>query len=153
MNEEPPPVQQSIVVPLTADDAFALFTEGLASWWPFKTHSCAGEDALDVQFEPRVGGAVTELDRAGRRHPWGVVTAWAPPRHFAMTWHPAQSPEQATTLSVHFTAVNGGCEVALEHGGWGGRGDEAGDVRDGYQKGWTHVLGRYGEQSKKEKAP
>jgi hypothetical protein len=149
MNEEPPPVQQRIVVPLTAEDAFALFTEGMASWWPFKTHSCTGDDALDVQFEPRVGGAVTELDRAGRRHRWGAVTAWAPPHHFAMTWHPAQSPALATALSVRFSAVNGGCEVALEHGGWGVRGAEAGEVRDSYLTGWEQVLGHYRERAMK----
>jgi len=138
----PPPVVQRIVVPLAPDDAFELFTAGIARWWPFRGHSCAGDDALDVLFEPRVGGAVTEVTRDGTRHPWGRLTAWAPGEHFAMTWHPAQPAERATALSVRFTPVGGGCEVALEHGGWLVRGDGADQLRRNYDEGWALVLGR-----------
>jgi hypothetical protein len=144
---ELPPVKQCIVVPLPPSQAFDLFTAGIARWWPFRSHSCAGDDALDVQFEPHVGGAVTEVDRQGRRHPWGQLTTWAPPHHFAMTWHPAQAPELATALSVRFRAVDGGCEVALEHGGWAVRGDDADPVRRNYEQGWALVLGRYAGQA------
>ena len=147
---ELPPVTHCIVVPLPPAQAFDLFTAGIARWWPFRSHSCAGDDALDVQFEPHVGGAVTEVDRQGRRHPWGVLTAWSPPHHFAMTWHPAQAPEMATALSVRFSAVEGGCEVALEHGGWSVRGADAGPVRGSYEQGWALVLGRYAGQAAKE---
>jgi hypothetical protein len=77
MSEVLSPVRHRIVVPLVPEDAFELFTRSIARWWPFKTHSRAGDDALDVQFEPRVGGAVTEVDRQGRRHAWGVRGAQA----------------------------------------------------------------------------
>lgn len=153
MSEDPPPVLQRIVVPLTPREAFDLFVTGIARWWPFRTHSCAGEDAVDVQFETFVGGAVTEVDRHGRRHPWGRLTAWSPPAFFAMTWHPAQDARAATALSVRFSAVEGGCEVVLEHGGWGARGDAAGEARDSYQRGWVQVLGRYAEQASKGSRP
>ena len=140
MNELPP-VKHRIVVPLAPADAFELFTADIARWWPFRSHSCAGDDALDVLFEPVVGGAVTEVARDGSRHAWGRLTAWAPPDHFAMTWHPAQPSEFATALAVRFAAVAEGCEVVIEHGGWAARGDDAGPVRDGYDKGWALVLG------------
>lgn len=153
MSKELPTVRHRIVVPLSVDDAFSLFTEGLTRWWPFETHSCSGDGALDVLFEPRLGGVVTEFDRAGGWHAWGVVTDWAPPFHFAMTWHPGQSPEEATALSVRFSLVPGGCEVALEHGGWSALGDEGGEVRDSYQEGWAYVLDRYAERARKGESP
>jgi hypothetical protein len=139
----PSPVRQRVVVALAPDDAFELFTRGVARWWPFGGHSCSGEAALDVVFEPRVGGAVTEIASGGAKHPWGRLTAWSPPDHFRMTWHPGQDPAAATVLSVRFAAVDGGCEVAIEHGGWEARGDRADEARAGYDEGWAFVLGRF----------
>jgi len=77
------------------------------------------------------------------RHAWGVLTAWEPPLHFAMAWHPGQSPDRATALSVRFLAVEGGCEVALEHSGWSACGDDAAAARNSYDEGWVYVIGRY----------
>jgi len=95
-----PAVVKSIVVRLRPEQAFELFTAGLSRWWPLKTHSCAGVDALRVDIEPRVGGQVLEQARNGTQAPWGTVLAWDPPRHFAMTWHPAAGPAEATRLEV-----------------------------------------------------
>ena len=139
----PLPVVHCLSVPLAPEQAFDLFVRQIARWWPFASHSCGGDDAVDVQFEPRVGGAVTELTRSGARHPWGTLTAWEPPAHFAMTWHPAQPAGRATRLSVRFEADPGGCRVELVHGGWEARGADAAEVRDGYQEGWALVLARY----------
>jgi hypothetical protein len=143
MSADLPPVQHTLEVPLAVEQAFALFVDDMASWWPFSSHSCAGDEACAVHFEPRVGGSVTELTRSGQRHPWGTLTAWAPPTHLAMTWHPAQAPEQATQLTVRFAAVEGGCRIHLLHGGWSACGAEAAPVRDNYHQGWALVLGLY----------
>ncbi len=99
-----PPVVKSIVVRLTPEQAFELFTAGLSRWWPLKTHSCAGVDALRVDIEPRVGGQVLEQARNGSQAAWGTVLVWDPPRRFAMTWHPAGDPAEATRLEVSFAA-------------------------------------------------
>lgn len=138
------PVCHAVVVSLSAEDAFDLFTRGIGRWWPFAGHSCSGEAGGNVEFEPHEGGAVTEVGRDGTRHPWGVLTAWQPPRRFAMTWHPAQPVAHATTLEVRFTPVDGGCEVAIEHAGFEVRGPE---VRRNYHEGWALVLGRYVEEA------
>ncbi len=76
MNTKPalPPVRHSVRVALAPDEAFDLFTRQIARWWPFRGHSCYGDDAADVLFEPRVGGAVTEVARDGERMPWGRIT-------------------------------------------------------------------------------
>lgn len=143
----PAAVTHRIEVALGVEQAFALFTDGLSRWWPLRSHSCAGDDALDVVFEPRVGGAVTEISRGGERHAWGTLTSWQPPTHFAMTWHPAQPSELATKVSVRFTAAGTGCVVELEHDGWAARGADAAPLRDEYQHGWGMVLGRYAAAS------
>jgi hypothetical protein len=149
---EPAAVTHRVEVSLGIEQAFALFTEGISRWWPFRSHSCAGVDALDVVFEARVGGAVTEVTRAGDRHPWGTLTAWQPPSHFAMTWHPAQPSDVATRLSVRFTASDAGCVVELRHDGWAAQGAAGPTVRDEYQHGWALVLGCYAAAAAQEGA-
>ncbi len=139
------PVRHRLELPLPPASAFQLFTRSLARWWPLTSHSCGGEQALDVVFEERVGGAVVELTRDGQRHRWGTLLEWDPPHGFEMTWHPGQPESQATRVRVRFVATGDGgdgCELQLEHGGWEARGDDGPRVRDGYQQGWGEVLGR-----------
>jgi len=143
-----PPVEYRIVVPLAPAAAFELFTKDMSRWWPFKGHSCA-EGAHAVEFEPRVGGAVTEVGAGGSRHLWGTLTQWQPPTAFAMTWHPAQPQEHATRLQVRFTEVNQGCEVHLIHDGWAARGAQAQASRDSYEGGWAGVLRAYAADASK----
>jgi hypothetical protein len=139
-----PPVEHAVWVPLDRDAAFELFTGQLARWWPLASHSCSGDRGADVRFEPRVGGAVTEIAPDGRQHPWGTLTAWDPPAGFAMHWHPAQAPEAATWLRVRFERERqderDGTRVQVHHSGWSARGDGAAGVREGYHQGWQQVL-------------
>src|SRR4051812_35379195 len=99
-----PPVDHCVNVPLSREEAFDLFTQELKLWWPLSSHPCAQADAPDVQFEPRVGGRVIEHDNKGGRHVWGTLLEWDPPNALAMTWHPGQAEDQATRLTVSFTA-------------------------------------------------
>jgi len=135
-----PPVVRSVVVRLAPDEAFALFTQQMRLWWPFAGHSCGGQDAVDVQFEPRTGGAVTEIGRAGERWTWGTLTEWDPPHAFAMRWHPGLPTDAATLLRVSFTAQAEGTEVKVHHAGWEARGAEARARRDQYDGGWPRTL-------------
>jgi hypothetical protein len=138
-----PPVDHRVRVALQPDEAFTLFTQAMGAWWPFGGHSCSGDKGLDVQFEPRVGGAVTEVARDGRRFAWGTLSEWDPPHAFAMSWHPGLAKAVATHLRVTFLASDGGTEVHVLHGGWEARGDEAADKRDQYHSGWPHTLQAY----------
>lgn len=144
----PAPVEQRVHVPLAPADAFDLFTRRIASWWPLRGHSCFDDEAQDVQFEPRVGGAVTEVARDGRRAAWGTVTAWTPPHGFTMRWFPGLDESQATRLQVRFTALEGGgTEVCVHHDGWEARGDQARSKRDGYGTGWAAVLAVFAQRA------
>jgi uncharacterized protein YndB with AHSA1/START domain len=138
-----PPLQHRIQVKLAPAAAFDLFTRRIARWWPFRGHSCFGDAATAVVFEPRVGGAVTEIARDGRRMAWGTITAWSPPEGFAMRWFPGLDPAEATTLRVQFAAVVGGTEVSVHHCGWEARGAAAAEKRDQYDRGWPATLAAF----------
>jgi uncharacterized protein YndB with AHSA1/START domain len=149
-DDAPGPVCHRIEVALSVAQAFELFVNGMARWWPFKGHSCAGDEAVDVVFEPRVGGVVTELTRDGQRHPWGEVLVWQPPHRLVMTWHPAQPAAQATRVDLRFEPSDGGCVLHLRHDGWEARGANAHDVRGGYVEGWRLVLQHWAAAAAKE---
>ena len=138
-----PPLKKQIRVALGPDAAFDLFTMGMSRWWPLATHSCFEQEAQRIEIEPRAGGEVLEHAKDGRRAPWGRVLEWEPPHRFAMTWHPASDPSNATRLEITFTVEAGQTLVTLVHSGWEARGDAAGDIRGGYDKGWDATLARY----------
>lgn len=146
MNDPIAAVEQRVRVSLDAQQAFDLFTRGIARWWPFRGHSCFDDAAVDVEFEPREGGAVTEVARNGGRMAWGRLTVWDPPRRFAMTWHPGRDAAEATLLTVSFVASTEGTEVQVLHTGWEVRSD-AREIRDRYQQGWGEVLQSYEQQA------
>lgn len=140
-----PPVEHRVRVALPPDAAFDLFTRGIARWWPFAGHSCFGDAARDVMFEPRAGGEVVEVSRSGERAVWGRLTAWEPPHRFTMSWHPGLHVREATHLRVEFTALDdGGTEVLVHHGDWEARGAAAAEKRRQYDGGWPVALAAFG---------
>ena len=139
-----PSVEHRVRVALSPAAAFDLFTRQMARWWPFAGHSCYGDEAADIEFEPRDGGAVVEVSRDGDRMAWGHLTAWQPPHGFAMQWHPGLGVDQATVLAVRFVAVDGGgTEVSVHHSGWAARGEQAAAKRDQYDGGWPLTLAAF----------
>jgi len=139
-------VRSSVTVPLSPADAFRLFTDEMATWWPLASHSVYQEAATGVVIEPRVGGRVYETTDDGRTSEWGIITAWQPGNRFAMSWHPGNEPGQATQVDIHFVAAaEGGTTVDLVHSGWEVRGADAPGIAAGYTDGWKFVLGRFVE--------
>jgi hypothetical protein len=139
------PVCHAVDVALPVDDAFALFTSGLARWWPLGSHSCSRDRGAAVRFGAGVGAQVVEVAPDGRTHPWGSVTRWEPPHGFTMSWHPGQDAAQATRLEVRFEPTASGCRVDIRHDGWAARGAKAAEVRGHYERGWVHVLGCFAD--------
>lgn len=137
------PVVKTVTVPLPPEEAFALFTDDIASWWPLASFSVAGSDAVDCRFEPRVGGRLYEVARDGSESEWGEVLVWDPPARVELTWHPGGSVETRQHLAVELQAVEGGTGLRLEHRGWEPLGERGATVRASYQSGWDEVLGRY----------
>lgn len=139
------PVRKQRRVPLEPTRAFELFTDSMATWWPLPTHSCAGDDAVDIRFEGHIGGRLVEIADDGTEYDWADVIAWDPPHRFVLAWHPNPEPIAATILDVRFTALDdGGTRIDLEHRAWEELGDELGRrTRAGYDEGWDHVIDEF----------
>ena len=48
------PLRKSVTVPLAPPAAFALFTSGIARWWPRHKYSICAERSTTCVVEPRV---------------------------------------------------------------------------------------------------
>jgi uncharacterized protein YndB with AHSA1/START domain len=134
-------LRKTLEVAAPPERAFALFTEGIAGWWPVRTHSVAEERAETVVFEPGVGGRIYERTLDGDEHLWGTVTAWDPPGRVACTWHPGREPETAQEVEVRFEPLGSGTRVELVHTGWERLGDRAAAQFENYDGGWDFVFG------------
>ena len=139
------PVSKEISVPLAPERAFALFTDGVAGWWPLRTHSVAGDGAVSCRFEPRVGGRLLETAADGSEHVWGTLLEWDPPARLVMSWHPGRTPEAAQQVSITFTPDGDGTRLRLVHTGWERLAEVAPRERDSYDSGWDYVLGLYAD--------
>jgi uncharacterized protein YndB with AHSA1/START domain len=142
------PVISSVTVPLPPDDAFALFTGGMARWWPLATHSIAADTyegavtATNVRMGDGVGGRIVESTSDGNEYDWGEVLEWDPPRRLAFTWNPTLEERPYTHVAVTFAPAEGGTRVELVHTGWELLGERGERMRRGYAEGWPIVLGR-----------
>lgn len=138
-------MRKTLEVASPPERAFALFTEGIAGWWPLRTHSVTEERAENVVFEPGVGGRIYERALDGEEHDWGAVTAWEPPGRVAFTWHPGRGQDTAQDVEVRFEPSGSGTRVELVHTGWERLGDHAAAQFENYDGGWDVVLGeRFG---------
>ena len=134
------PVIRSVHVRRNAEDAFRVFTDRIADWWPLATHSCFEENAAGVAF---VEGRLVERSSSGDEAEWGVVDVWEPPTRIAFSWHPGHPSERATRVEVVFEPDADGTRVVLTHTGWDILGSDASGTRENYNSGWVVVLQRY----------
>ena len=138
------PLEKNVAVPRSPAEAFRIFTEGIARWWPLTKFSVShgrSKTAQACAFEPFVGGEIYEIDEDGTRSPWGRVVAWDPPSRVAFTWHPGSDPALAQDIEVTFTQEGKGTQVTLVHSGWQKLGEKGATARLGYGEGWSFVLG------------
>ncbi len=147
---------KSVTVPLPPDEAFALFTDDIASWWPLDSHSLSaagGETATSVAVEPREGGQIFETMPDGRTAPWATITEWQQGERLSFDWYVGRDREDATQVQVSFTPDGTGTRVELIHDGFDRLGSEAETACANYNTGWDHVLGAcYGTRCQKQAA-
>jgi len=142
-------VRFSITVRAPIERAFRVFTDGLDTWWPREHHIGTAEMAVAI-LEPRAGGRWYELGVDGSECEWGLVLAWDPPSHLALSWHLdgdfRHDPEgdRASRVDVRFLAVADDItEVALEHSGLDRHGPTWTRLRDRISRGWPADLERF----------
>ena len=138
------PVVVAVEVRRGVEDAFGVFTNEIASWWPVADHSVVADEVEAVVLEGRVGGRLYERWRDGGESDWGRVVAWEPPSRLVLSWSPNPERSATTEVEVRFTALAPGhTRVELEHRGWERLGDRAAEIRDNYREGWPGVLGSF----------
>ena len=121
--------QKSVLVPLSADDTFALITEPdrLRRWQVITARvdlRAGGDYRWTIIPGHSVGGVITELE-PGRR----VVFTWG--------WEgSADLPPGSSTVTITLEPADGGTLVHLVHDGL------AGEQLDSHAMGWEHYLGR-----------
>jgi uncharacterized protein YndB with AHSA1/START domain len=137
------PVVVTVSLSCPPERAFAYFTRDIAKWWPLAKYSVCGDRAVDVAFEPRPGGCISETDGEGNVHVWGRVTEWNPPGRLRFSWHPGQAEAEAQWVEVTFALNPKGTLVTLTHGGWEALGERAMTTRASYMGGWPTVIGTF----------
>ena len=152
------PINTSVTVRRSPEDAFRIFTRDMGSWWPLQAFSMAEDTegrvkAESVVFEERAGGRVYEVMSDGTEGTWATILAWDPPRSFILEWKPNLTDNPPTELEITFTPDDDGTRVALEHRGWERLGALAAEARAGYGENWTGVLSLFvalAEQDREE---
>lgn len=142
------PIVKTLSIKRPAADAFRLFTEEIAAWWPMTTHTrardAAGEVTVHVAFEPRVGGRLYERLNTGEERDWGEVLAFEPGRRVAFTFQMGRPRERSGEVEVCFEPLDEkSCRVTLTHAHWERLGEEAAAFRERFDGGWetTFVKG------------
>jgi uncharacterized protein YndB with AHSA1/START domain len=139
-------VRESVTVNRPPSDAFRLFTDSIADWWPLKgtQFSYGGDRADKIFLEARVGGRFYERFTDGEEYEVGRVTVCDPPRRIVFTWN---NPgwNAPTEVDVRFTPAGNATRVDLEHRGWDAAGAEAKAGLAGWSEGWKLVLAPYVE--------
>jgi uncharacterized protein YndB with AHSA1/START domain len=114
-------VRSSIVVEAPIERAFAVFTEGIGTWWPPEHHILEGELA-EMVFEPREGGHVYDRAVDGSECRWARVLAYEPPQRVLITWDISlqwrieSDPAKTSEVEVRFfSETSERTRVELEH--------------------------------------
>jgi uncharacterized protein YndB with AHSA1/START domain len=154
------PVQKSITVKATAARAFAVFTEGIDTWWA-RDHHIGKSPMKRAIVEGRVGGRCYTEQVDGTECDWGQILVWEPPQRFVMAWQvsPAWQYEpdlaKSSEVEVRFTSEpDGSTRVDLEHRCFERHGEGAEAMREaiGSPMGWSGLLKLFGAVSERENA-
>jgi uncharacterized protein YndB with AHSA1/START domain len=133
-------IRKTVLVDFAPAEAFDLFTAGIASWWPVRTHSYGGDAVKNVVFEPEVGGRVYEVREDGEQD-WGRVRSFDPPNGFLLEWLIGEAC--GTEVEVTFAPEGPGSRVVLEH-----RGFSSSEPSERYAGGWDVVLRTFVEAAR-----
>jgi uncharacterized protein YndB with AHSA1/START domain len=147
-------VRVQVEVEASIDQAFAVFTEGLGTWFPSEYNLLAVPIAERV-IEPRAGGRVYDRGIDGSECQWGRVLVYEPPTRVAFTWDISAQWQIETNRSrtsevdVRFVAETPTrTRVELTHRHLERHGDGWQQLRDvlGNETGWPGCLRRYVER-------
>jgi uncharacterized protein YndB with AHSA1/START domain len=147
-------VRVQIVVDAPIQQAFAVFTEGIGSWFP-PEYNLLPVNIAERVFEPRAGGRVYDRGVDGSECHWADVLAYDPPTRVVLSWNinPRWQIEtdraKRSEIEVRFIAETPDrTRVELEHRhlerhgeGWEHERDELGS-----EGGWPGCLRTFAER-------
>ena len=114
-------VRRSVVVQAPIEQAFTVFTEGIATWWDPNKHLLSAPLA-EMVFEPWVGGHIIDRGTDGSESRWARVLVYERPHHVAFSWDISTSwqvetdPSRTSEVHVTFSSHDGSTTlVELEH--------------------------------------
>ena len=131
-------VRREIVVPVSAERAFTVFTAGMTSWWP-SDHHIGSAPIEEIVIEPHEGGRWFTRHTDGSETSTGHVVAWEPGARFAVTWQIGADwryhADLVTTIEVRFVAeAPDRTRVTLEHRDLEAFGQDADKMRDTFEQ-------------------
>jgi uncharacterized protein YndB with AHSA1/START domain len=152
-------IRVSVRVEAPIEHAFRVFTEDMSAWWP-ASHHIGDAPMVAAIVEPRVGGRWYEMGDDGSDCQWGIVLAWDPPRHVALSWHLDGdfrydgSRDRASRVDVRFREEpDGSTSVELVHSEIYRHGPTWQRLRSRATGGWSYIVDRYRRRAAGEAVP
>jgi uncharacterized protein YndB with AHSA1/START domain len=125
------PVVRTLSPGVPGDQAFKIFTQRIAQWWP-PAFTASGHNLAQVILTPQ---RLYEVDLAGNDYQWGTVKVWEPPRRIVLEWTLGLREGETSEVELVFTDE----VVTLAHRGLGPDRPKFDGVG-----GWDVVLTAYG---------
>jgi uncharacterized protein YndB with AHSA1/START domain len=147
-------VKVEIVVEAPIEQAFAVFTEGIGTWFP-PEYNLLKVPIAERVFEPRAGGRVYDRGVDGTECHWANVLSYEPPRRVVISWnidpHWQIETDQSRTSEVEVRFISEGADrtrVELEHRHLDRHGEGWEEERDqlGSEGRWPGCLRRFSER-------
>jgi uncharacterized protein YndB with AHSA1/START domain len=142
-------IRRDVVVPVSPEKAFEVFTARMTDWWP-SAHHIGSAPIEQVVIEPHEGGRWYTRHEDGSETSTGYVMAWEPPERLVITWQIGADwrydPKLVTTVEISFLAeARDRTRVRLEHRDLERFGPEAPRMRDMFEGpgAWTATLSAY----------
>jgi uncharacterized protein YndB with AHSA1/START domain len=142
-------IRREVVVPVSADRAFEVFTSRMTDWWP-PEHHIGSAPIEQIVIEPFEGGRWYTRHEDQSETSTGFVLAWDPPERLVITWQIGADwryhPDLVTTVEITFLAeAPDRTLVRLEHRDLERFGPEAERMRDTFSGpgAWSATLSAY----------
>jgi len=143
-------VEETVTVPLPADEAFAAFVDEFQNWWPRDyTFSQGALEKIGIEAMP--GGKCLEEAEDGSAHVWGTVLDIDPGAELVLAWQIGpnrniiEDPGKASQVSVEFAERAGETQLVLAHTQFEVHGDDGTAYAEamGSAQGWAWCLGLF----------
>jgi uncharacterized protein YndB with AHSA1/START domain len=142
-------IRREILVPVSADRAFEVFTDRMTDWWP-SDHHIGSAPIERIVVEPREGGRWYTRHQDGSETSTGYVAVWEPPERLVITWQIGADwrydPKLITTVELRFVAeAPDRTRVELEHRDLERFGPEADRMRQTFEQpgAWSATLSAF----------